>query len=241
MISYKEFAGDEKITNIKLDGKHGFFMFLKLIDEMKMHFIKSSHFLNTGKYQYFFTTEAIRDKEKFVGYFRESMSIKTTCDTAQNLKNERVSFYFGIKNNQLEYGFQDDMKNSIYKTGLFAVDSKYVRSLKSYKCITLIEGILKNANLSSLNLLQEIKSNLKFWYEGKGTVLILNETIVRKSIDKDDIKDELGDVNKLLYKYEKWCEKFKWINKVFYYIDSEDNDKVTFYIKIKPRKSAEEI
>lgn len=241
MISYKEFVGDEKTPNIKLDGKHGFFMFLKLIDDMKIHFIKSSHFLNTGKYQYFFTTEAIRDKESFVGYFRESLSLKTTCDTAQNLKKERLSFYFGVKNNQLEYGFQDDMKSSIYKTGVFAVDTKYVRSLKSYKCISLIEGILKNSNLSSLNLLQEIKSNLKFWHEGKGSVLILNEWIIKKSIDKDDIKDELDDVNKLLYKYEKWCEKFKWINKVFYYIDSEDNDKVTFYIKIKPRKSAEEI
>lgn len=233
MIKYYDYIKEN--NEIRLDGKHGFFMFLKLIDDMKMTFIKTSHFLNTGKYQYFFTTEHIRNKELFLDYFRESLSLKITCETAQDLKDIRVSFYFGIKENNLEYGFQDDMKRNIYKTGSFQVDTRYVRSLKSYKCLSLIENILKNSNLSSLNLLQEIKSALKFWYEGKGDILILKENIIRKSIDKDDLKKELENVNALLYKYEKWCQKFKWINKVFYYIDNEDDEKVTFYIKIKPK------
>jgi len=232
MINYNEYIKEN--NGPKLDGKYGFFMFLKLIDDLKMNFLKSGHYLNVGKYQYFFTTEHIKDKEDFLGYFRESLSLKTTCETAQNLKDQRISFYIGIKNNKLEYGFQNDMKKDIYKTGAFDVNTKYVRSLKSYKCLTLIENILKNSNLKNLNILQEIKIHLKGWYEGKGDVLILNEHIVKKSIDKEDIKDDIKDINVLLRKYEKWCEKFKWINKVFYYIDSEDDDKITFYIKIKP-------
>lgn len=235
MISFYEYINEN--SQIKLDGKNGFFMFLKLIDDLKMTFIKTSHYLNTGKYQYFFTTEHIRNKDDFYGFFRESLSLKTTCDTANDLKNNRISFYIGIKENKLEYGFQNDMNNEIYKTGLFDVDTKYVRSLKSYKCLSLIENILKNASLENLNLLQEIKTHLKYWYEGKGNILILKENIIRKSIDKEDIKDELSDVNRLLYKYEKWCERFPWFKKVFFYIDSDDDDKITFYIKIKSKKS----
>lgn len=231
MINYKDFI-KEKI-DIKLDGKYGFFMFLKLIDDLKMNFLKTSHYLNTGKYQYFFTTEHIKNKEQFVGYFRDSLSIKTTCDTAQKLKDIRLSFYFGIKNNNLEYGFQDDMKKFIYKTGIFEIDNKYIRSIKSYKCLSLIENILKKTDLLKLNLLQEIKSALKFWYENKGDILILNDNIIRKSIDKEDIKNDIEDYSVLLQSYEKWCEKFKWINKVYYYIDNDDENKVTFYIKIK--------
>jgi len=234
MRSYYDYIKENE--GPRLDGKHGFFMFLKLLDDMKMHFIKTSHYLNTGKYQYFFTTDHIKNKEDLLGYFSDSMSLKTTCETANQIKDNRLSFYFGVKNNNLEYGFQNDMTREIYKTGLFKVDTKYIRSLRSYKCLALIEGILKNSNLVNLNMLQEIKSHLKTWFEGKGSILILNENIVKKSIDKEDCKEDLENVNGLLHKYEKWCEKFKWVNKVFYYIDSEDDDKVTFYVKIKPKQ-----
>lgn len=232
MIEYKDFV---KEKSIKLDGRHGFFMFLKLIDDLKFNFIKTNHYLNVGKYLYFFTTEHIKNKDKFYDLFRDCLSIKTTCDTAQKLKDKRLSFYFGIKDNKLEYGFQDDMTREIYKTGIFEIEDRYLRSLKSYKCLSLIEGILKNSNIKNLNLLHEIRSHLKGWYENKGKVIILDENIIKKSIDREELKDELKDVNNLLRKYERWCEKFKWVNKVFYYIDSEDEQYVTFYIKIKPK------
>lgn len=234
MIEYKDFV--KKKTILKLDGRHGFFMFLKLIDDLKFNFIKTNHYLNVGKYLYFFTTEHIKNKDKFYDYFRDCLSIKTTVNTAQKLKDKRISFYFGIKDGKLEYGFQDDMNRDIYKTGVFDVDNRYIRSLKSYKSLVLIENILKNVNLSNLILLHEIKAHLKGWYENEGKVIILNENIVKKTINKEELKDDIKDVNNLLRKYEKWCEKFKWVNKVFYYIDSEDDDNVTFYIKIKPKE-----
>ncbi len=235
MINYIQYIKEN--NSPKIDGKYGFFLFLKLIDDLKLNFIKTSNYLNTGKYQFFFTTENIKNKENFVGYFNDSLSLKTTCDTAKKIKDLRISCYFGIKNNILEYGFQDDMNKNIYKTGEFNIDNKYIKSLNSYKCLSLIDGILKRTNLINLNLLQEVKSALKFWYENEGNILILNDTIIKKSIDKNELKDELTDVNKLLYKYETWCEKFKWYNKVYYYLDSDDEDMVTFYIKIKPKTS----
>jgi hypothetical protein len=231
----------ENLGQSKLDGKHGFFMFLKFIDDMQMTFIKTSNYHNIGKYQYFFTTEHIRKKDHFLGYFRDSLSLQKTCQAAKQLKDERISFYFGIKNNILEYGFQDDMKRDIYKTGSFQVNTRYVRSLKSYKCLSLIENILKNSNLGNLNLLQQIKIHLKGWYEGKGNVVILSENIVKKTIDKNTIKEDAKDSNALLRKYDNWCEKFKWYEKVYHYIDNEEENEVTFYIKIKPKINAEEV
>lgn len=239
MKDYYEYIKEN--NEIRLDGRHGFFMFLKLIDDMKMHFIKTNHFLNVGKYQYFFTTEAIRRKDEFLAYFKECLSLKITCDTAKKIKDERLSFYFGVKDNHMEYGFNDDMKRSIYRTGIFDVNTKYLRSLRSYKCLSLIENVLKNSNISNLNLLQEIKSHLKGWYENKGNLLILNENMIRKTLKRDDIHDEAKNSVELLQKYEKWCEKFKWHNKVYYYIDNEEDNEVDFYIKIKPKKNVEEI
>jgi len=60
--------------------------------------------------------------------------------------------------------------------------------------------------------------------------LILNNKVIRKSIHKDEIENN----ENLLKPYEKWCEKFKWVNKVYYYIDDmDDNDKINYYIKLK--------
>jgi len=238
MIKYYEYI---KENQMKLDGKHGFFMFLKLLDDMKMNFLKTGHYLNTGKYQYFFTTDHIRNKDHFAGYFRDSLSLKITCVAAKQLKDKRVSFYFGVKDNMLEYGFQDDMTREIYKTGLFQINTRYLRSLKSYKCLSLIENILKNSNIGNLNLLQKVKINLKNWYEGKGSTIILNENIVKKTIEKASIKEDVKDSNALLRKYEVWCEKFKWFDKVYYYVDNEEENEVTFYVKIKPKQNDQEI
>lgn len=231
MDNYSEYIKENK--KITLDGKNGFFMFLTLIDDMKMNFIKSNNYLNTGKYQYFFTTENVRKKDNFVQIFDDLMSLNITCRTAQKIKDIRMSFYFGIKDNILEYGFHDDMKTQIYKTGEFEVNSNYIKKLKSYKCLSLIEDVLKKCNLNNLNILQSIKKDFKNWVPNLGYILILNENVIKKSIDKKEIKDENEN---LLYKYENWCKDFSWFNKVYYYIDENDNDDITFYIKVKPKK-----
>jgi hypothetical protein len=214
-------------------------MYLNLIDELKMHFIKTSNYLNYKDYQYFFTTEHIRNKESFIELFDKMLSLQTTCGVAQGNVDKRLSFYFGVRNNKLEYGFQDDSDRDIMKTGEFDVDYKFLRGLKSFKCLSLIQGILEKSRLFNLNLLQEVKNDLVYWLEDKGEILIFNEEIVTKTIDKEEIKEEIKDTTKLLYQYEKWCEGYKWFNKAHFYIDAEDEKEVTFYIKIKNKKDRE--
>lgn len=235
MIKYIEYLKENNSN--KIDSRNGFFMYLSLIDELKMNFLKTSKYLNTEDYQYFFTTEHIKNKNKFEDIFDKMLSLKTTCSVAQGNLGKRLSFYFGVKNNKLEYGFQDDSDRDLMKTGEFDVDYRFIRGLRSFKCLSLIQGILENSRLPNLNLLQEIKLDLEYWFEDKGDILIFNEEIVTKAIDKDDIKQEIIDIPKLLYKYEKWCEGFKWFNKVYFYIDAEDDKNATFYIKIKNKKN----
>lgn len=234
MIKYIDYIKENFLD--KVDGKNGFFMYLNLIDELKMTFIKTSNYLNVKDYQYFFTTEHIRNKEKFTELFDKMLSLQTTCDVVQGNYDKRLSFYFGVRNNKLQYGFQDDSDRDIMKTGEFEVDYRFLRGLKSFNCLSLIQGILEKSRLFNLNLLQDIKNDLQYWLEGNGEILIFNEEIVTKTIDKEDIKDEISDVTQLLYKYEKWCEGFKWFKKVYFYIDAEDEKVVTFYIKIKNKK-----
>lgn len=236
MIKYIEYIKEN--NSIKLDAKNGFFMFLNLVDVLKMNFIKTSNYLNVGEYQYFFTTEHIKNESKFLEVFNKLLSLKTTCETAIQNKGNRLSFYFGIKNNKLEYGFQNDTNSSLLKTGEFDVDYRFIRGLKSFKCLSLIQGVLEKSRLFNLNMLQIIKNDLQYWYEDEGETLIINEEIVTKTINKEDIKQDLLD-DKLLYKYEKWCEGFRWFNKVYFYIDAEDDIKITFYIKIKDKKMLE--
>jgi hypothetical protein len=238
MIKYRDYLKES--SGPELDKKYGFFMFLKNIDEMKFKFQKTNHYLNVGKYLYFFTTEQIRKKDLFLDLFTGCMSIKTTCETAQDIVEKRVSFYFAVKGNNLEYGFHDDNTRDIYKTGEFGVNDRYIKSIRSYKCLALIQSILKNCNIRNLILLGEIKIHFKHWYEDMGKTIILNEHILKKSVSKEDLKEDMRFQNALLKKYEKWCEKFKWVDKVYYYIDEDDNDFVTFYIKVKPKKSEQE-
>jgi len=224
---------DEYLTEnveIKLDKKYGFYMFLKLLDDLKLNFIKTNHYLNTGRYLYFFTTEAIKNKNT-IDLFENVISLEIIYKTLKENEDKRLSFYFGIKGYNLEYGICDDISHEVYKTGSFQVDNRYLKNLRSYKCLIMINGILQKSNIKNLILLQEIRSHFKGWFPEKGKTIILSENILKKSIPKSELKDEKYE--NILFKYEKWCEKFKWINKVYYYLD-DDNDEITFYIKIKP-------
>jgi hypothetical protein len=235
MIDYKEFS--IKNESIRLDGKNGFFMFLQNIDELKKTFIKTNSFLNTGKFLYFFSTDVVKKKEELIESFDDLLSVKNTFKTIVEHRENRLSFYFGVKGKKLEYGLHNDTKMELYKTGEFEIDNKYLRRIKSYKCLTLIGSILKNSNINNLILLREIKNHMKHLHEDKPSkCLILNELYLKKTIRREYFKEEqFKDENGILNYYEQWCERFVWAKKVFYYVDV-DEENVTFYIKIKPRQ-----
>jgi len=238
ITKYNEYIKEN--SEYKLDGRNGFFMFLKTLDELKMTFIKTNHYLSIGKYLYFFTTENLKNKDSAIDILDDVISLKVLSKTLEENKDKRLSFYFGVKGYSFEYGLCDDMTSEVYMTGEFVIDNNFLKSLKSYKCLVMIEDILKKSNVRNLILLHEIKNHLKSWYPDKGKPVILSEEVLKKTISRSDIGDEAYD--KVLFRYEQWCEKYKWIDKVFYYLDDDEEKKeITFYIKIKPKIKDKEL
>ena len=88
--------------NAPVDGRYGFYMFLHSLDELKFSFIKTSDYLNTGNFNYFFRTETIKNKLDVLDNFEFKESNKNTFKTYNKLQSERLTFYFGIRNNILE-------------------------------------------------------------------------------------------------------------------------------------------
>lgn len=224
----------ENQNSYPVDGRYGFYMFLHTLDELKFSFIKTNNYLNTGNFLYFFRTQLIKNPDSIEDAFEFKDSIQNTFETFEKLSSERLSFYFGIRNGILEYGFFNDMKDVIYKTGQFEIKDNELRNIKSYKCLILISGILLNANTRTLKILQEVKKDLKNLLSDKTSkgITILTIQRLRKMISKDQLKD-INDLDKY---FTDWCSKFPWGNKVECYTDDSE-DIVSFYVKIKPKNN----
>jgi hypothetical protein len=213
------------------DNRYGFYMYLQTLDELKFSFIKSGNYLNTGNFLYFFRTEWIKNPTKILNEFESKNSIRNVFRIYNKINQEKLSFYFGIRNGILEYGFYNDLKDVIYKAGEFKIKDSELRKMTSYKCLTMISGILKIASTKTLKLLHEIKKDMKYLFEdktNKGTT-ILTTMRLRKPINKNLLKNEKD----LDVYFTNWCNDHPWGEKVESYIDDSENDYVSFYVKIK--------
>jgi len=228
MKSYKEYI---KLNESKLNGKYGFFMFLDIIDEMKNSFIKEDY-LNVRNFNIFFTTDNIKDKNKLTDLLKYKRSVDVAYATIQHIRNLRLSFYFGVRDFVLEYGFHDDLKRMVYKVGEFKITSKFLNSLLSYKSITLISRILSNVKLKDLNLLQDVKNDIKYLFDVKfNDIKINHEDKVVKKINNLELKNYYDNDNLSDY-FDSWSFKHKWYYSTYNYIDIDD-DYTYFYVKIK--------
>jgi hypothetical protein len=216
----------DNFSKTKLNGKYGFFMFLEIIDEMKNSFI-SEDYLNTSDFIIFFTTDKISDTNKLSDKLEYKQSLDVSYETIKHIGNLRLSFYFGIRDFNLEYGFHDDLKRAVYKTGQFKISSSFLKSLSSYKCISLIRNILKNLSLNDVKRLKSIKSDLKYLFDGKGIVEILDEERVACTVNKDFIK--ASNVNDY---FDAWCFKHKWYYTTYNYTYEKEKD-IDFLVKLK--------
>jgi hypothetical protein len=224
-----------------IDGRYGFYMFLQTLDDLKFSFVKSGNYLNTGNFLYFFRTEWIKNPIEVLDEFEFKDSVKNTFKILNKLQSEKLSFYFGIRNGNLEYGLYSDLKDMLYKTGQFIIKDNELRQIKSYNCLLLINGVLKIASTKTLILLHEIKKDMKQLFEDKtsnGTT-ILTTMRIRKIISKDKLIEEMKD-DKLTDYFVEWCKKYPWAKKVEAYIDDTDTN-VSFYVKINPKISEKPI
>jgi len=232
MKNYKNFS---ELNESKLNGKYGFFMFLDIIDKLKNSFI-NENFLNVRDFNIFFTTDKIKDKNKLSDLIEYKKSLDVAFITLSHIKNLRLSFYFGVRDYNIEYGFHDDLKRMVYKIGEFKITSKYLNSLSSYKCITMISKILKNANLKDLGLLQKSKNDLKYLFDEKfNDIKIQHGNMVVKKINNIELKNYYNQDNISDY-FNSWSFKHKWYYNTWNYIDTNQDD-TYFYIKIKDADS----
>lgn len=216
----------------KLDGKYGFFMFLFIIDELKNKFIKTRDYMNINDFYYFFTTDIIKNKFDTYDILEQKNSIKKTFETFKEIKKERLSFYFGIIDDNIEYGFFDDVNLKKYKTGEFKTSSTYIKGLKNYKCLKLIQKNISSISIKEIKRLHQVKADVeKFLNDIPSTIKIFDDKTVIKTISKDKIGMTVEEGDRKLHKvFKMWAKNFKWEKYFTTYTDIQDND-ILFYVK----------
>jgi hypothetical protein len=219
-----------------IDGRYGFYMFLNTLDELKFSFIKSGNYLNTGNFIYFFRTEWIKNPIDIKDEFEFKDSIKNSFNTYNKISKDKLCFYFGIRNDKLEYGFYNDLKDVIYKTGEFPIKDAELRQIKSYRCLAMISDILRIASIKTLVILHDIKKDMKYLFEDKTSksLTILTTMRLKKIFDKESLKEYKED--DLITMFVNWCNKYPWGKKAEAYIDDNENE-ISFYVKIKTKNS----
>jgi len=220
------------LNESKLNGKYGFFMFLEIIDNMKNSFLNKDY-LNIKNFNIFFKTDKIKDKQKLTDSLEYKMSLNVAHQTLIHIRNLKLSFYFGVRNYMLEYGFLDNNKNVVYKVGEFKINSSFLKSITvSYKSVVLISKILNIINLKDLIDLQSIKNDLIYLFDIKfNNIQIKDNDKVIKRIDNIELKNYYKDDDIRIY-FDKWCFNYKWYYKTYNYVDENNND-TFFIIKLK--------
>jgi len=229
----KKYKIFKNLNESKLNGKYGFFMFLNIIDLLNNAFINKDY-LNTKNFNIFFKTNKIKDKNKLTDLLEYKSSLNISYSTLIHIRNLRLSFYFGVRNGYyLEYGFHDDLKNIIYKTGEFKITSIFLKQItESYKSIVLISNILNNINLKNLKLLQNIKNDIIYLFDIKfNNIEIKDNNKIIKTINNIELKNYFNNGDIRLF-FDKWCFNYKWYYSIYNYIDSDDNN-TYFIIKLK--------
>lgn len=220
------------MENIKLSGKNAFDIFLDIITQSDVLFLKNNIY-NTGDYYYFFTSEKINNIQEIIDKLERKKSLKLAYYTLSKLKNLRLSYYFAIKGYTLYYGFHNENSKYVYKCGKFKV---YTSDLKRYarrKSMKTIRDVLKNANIKKIKDLHKVKKEFSSLFEGIGSdIKILDKERIKNTYPIEIIRKEDRDEIKLRIFLTKWAMDFNWFNKYHYYIHLTENN-IHFYIKYK--------
>ena len=222
---------NEEIEQQELAGKSAFNIFLELIKDLNLLFIKHDY-LNQGDYSYFFTTEKIDDNFNLLGLLERKRSLRHAFLTLSQIKSDRLSFYFGIKRKTLFFGFYNEDTKYVYKVGFFTTTTSYLKKLYS-PTLKNVRKILKDSNMIKMNKLQDIKKDFETFYDGfdSETTVKTEYRIVRK-FPLDIFNDSDLDENRMSYTLSVWSRKFKWYKNVYSWAVLTD-DNVYFYIKMK--------
>jgi len=220
-------------TYNKLGGKSAFLIFLKLIDNFKYRFYNQDY-MNTGSYLYFFQTDKLKDKQQLLDVLEYKKSIPSGHGTLKKLGQDRVSFYFAIKEFKLEYGFYDIDKTMVYKLGIFDINTRYLKTLTN-RCLLPIKSSLNKIIIKYVIALHKVKPLFNLFQGYDGDKKILDEFRIRCSYDKNIFKQEDLDSDKMNSYINRWLME-KRLGKKYTSHATMTDDKVHFFIKIKENK-----
>ena len=220
------------MENVELSGKHAFDIFLDIISDFDLLFIKQDYY-NTGDYSYFFTTERMTKNQEILDVLQRKNSLKTAYMTLGSLKDMRLSFYFAIKNYTVTYGYYNEDNRYIYKVGLFNTTNESFKKLYGKRCMKTIRSVIEHSNLRNLKQLQLIKVDFHTLLDSKEPdVEILDENRIKNTFPIEVFKQEDRDETKLRIFLTQWSWNFEWKDKVYCFIHLTEKY-IHFYIKLK--------
>jgi len=218
-------------NKIKLSGKNAFDIFLDIINDFDILFVKQDYY-NTGDYSYFFTTERITKTQELINVLKRKKSLEIAYKTLGSIKELRLSFFFGIKGYDCFYGFYNEDNRYIYKVGKFRIQNKDFRKLYRNKCMKTIRNVIEKGNLKNMKILQEIRVDFHTLFDKiDSNVEILDEHRIKNTFKIDIFKPEDRDETKLRVYLTQWSRNFKWSDKCYYFIQLTDKY-IHFYIKL---------
>ena len=228
------------ITNFKLyesyelSGKHSFLTFLQIISNHDFHFILNDHYTKLYKYHFFFSTETIKNIEDYVEIFKYKHSLSSTYEILLKIKSNKLSFFFGIKDNSLlRYGFLDIDTQRSYVVGEFNVTGEYFKSIVKYKCLQFVNKILQNVKVEKLSTLSKIKQDFEKFYPSKKSQKIkIEDNKVIKYFERSQFTDDEISMNRLYRTLDKWISRRGWKKNVEYSVNDE-GDPIEFIIIVK--------
>lgn len=223
MKNYKEYIKE----NLELSGKNSFFNLLQIIGNHGYHFIYSQHYTDTYKYLYFFVTETIKSNDEFLDVLKYKVSLKSTNYILGKLRNNKVTFFFGINEDSvLRYGILDNKSKRAHVCGEFKVNDKYFNSIRNYKAIRYVNKYLQDINIKNISLMRQIKEELKDFYHKKKVknVEIVGKNQVIAYIDRHKFTDDDIQTNRPFRVLHEWVSNKDWRNKVHYYVDEKETE-----------------
>ena len=233
MKKYIQFIneGVQEVENV-MAGKNGFHIFLEIVADNDIDWTKKSY-LNTGEYFYFFRSEHIKDNSEIAEQLELKRSLKTAYLTLRTITNKRLCFYFGVKNDKLEYGFYDETEFTVYKIGIFAVNNFYFKkNLPKESNLSIIKKALEDVNFKRLALLHQIRIDLmSFWTQVESKTELLNEMTVRRSLPVEDFKSEDATQSNMIDALSYNIKNFEWNDRTESYVEITDEN-IYFYVRV---------
>lgn len=232
--TYVQFLNEQVQIEPLLSGKEGFKIFLDLVNKYGNDFT-FQNYLNTGNFYYFFSTDNITNVNELLEELEMKKSLETAFLTLRSIKSDKLSFFIGIKDKILEYGFYDNIKHLVYKIGKFKISNRFLKyDFSKHQCVKSIRLRLKDSNIKNLSLLHKIKKDLiSWWSESDSDVKILDELRISKTMSLDFFKKEHRDESILNQSLIHFATNKDWFGKITPYtsIYNEENE-VKFFFRI---------